>query len=180
MLPNNVVCAPPYSYKNQMPLTTDTNSFSEEVKSAPVSGNMDYPEGGLDALMQVMVCTKDIGWRSKARRLVIFSTDAGFHMAGDGKLAGIVEPNDELCHLDKSGTYTNSLHTDYPSIAQIDKIARQNNINVIFAITSKQGDTYKMLKNNIYGASYGTLTKDSSNIVDLVQAEYDVRFVFIS
>ena len=32
----------------------------------------------------------------------MLTTEAGFHMAGDGKLAGILQPNDELCHLDSN------------------------------------------------------------------------------
>ena len=56
-----------------------------EVKKAQVSGNLDAPEGGFDAIMQAIVCKNEIGWRDKARRLLVFSTDAGFHYAGDGK-----------------------------------------------------------------------------------------------
>lgn len=37
----------------------------------------------------------------------MLTTDAGFHMAGDGKLAGILEPNDEHCHMDNN-LYTKS------------------------------------------------------------------------
>ena len=73
------------------------------VKQAQVSGNLDAPEGGFDAIMQAIVCKNQIGWRDKARRLLVFSTDAGFHYAGDGKLGGIVKPNDGLCHLDSKG-----------------------------------------------------------------------------
>lgn len=56
------------------------------VKAASVSGNLDAPEGGFDAIMQAIVCNKEIGWRTQARRLLVFSTDAGFHYAGDGKV----------------------------------------------------------------------------------------------
>lgn len=35
------------------------------------------------------------------------------------QLAGIIEPNDCLCHLDEQGFYTYSLLQDYPSIAQV-------------------------------------------------------------
>jgi protocadherin alpha len=52
-----------------------------------VSGNVDGPEGGFDGLMQTMVCSDKIGWRSNAHRVLIFSTDSGFHMAGDGKVS---------------------------------------------------------------------------------------------
>lgn len=52
-----------------------------------MSGNLDAPEGGFDAIMQAIVCRDHIGWRGKARRLLVFSTDAGFHYAGDGKVS---------------------------------------------------------------------------------------------
>lgn len=51
-----------------------------------MSGNLDSPEGGLDAMMQAMVCTKEIGWRQNARHFIVFSTDANFHIAGDGRV----------------------------------------------------------------------------------------------
>lgn len=56
------------------------------VANADVSGNLDAPEGGFDAIMQAVVCKQEIGWRDQARRLLVFSTDAGFHYAGDGKV----------------------------------------------------------------------------------------------
>lgn len=67
-------CIPAYSYKNHMSLSEDEIKFSEEVKKAHVSGNLDSPEGGFDALMQVMTCLEEIGWRSQARRLIVFFT----------------------------------------------------------------------------------------------------------
>ena len=52
------------------------------------STNIDAPEGGFDALMQVMACEQKIGWREKGkvRRVVVFVTDATYHQAGDGKV----------------------------------------------------------------------------------------------
>ena len=57
------------------------------MSDAKVSGNLDAPEGGFDAIMQAIVCKEEISWRSNARRLLVFSTDAGFHYAGDGKVS---------------------------------------------------------------------------------------------
>jgi hypothetical protein len=39
--------------------------------------------------------------------------------AGDGKLGGIVTPNDGICHMDEKGVYTHSSIQDYPSVSQI-------------------------------------------------------------
>ena len=65
----------------------------------------------------------------QARKLLVFSTDAGFHYAGDGKLGGIVKPNDGVCHLDAKGTYTHSVLQDYPSVSHINH--KGGSINMI-------------------------------------------------
>ncbi|XP_043480175.1 integrin beta-PS-like [Leptopilina heterotoma] len=166
-------CTVPYGYRNQLFLTEDVSLFKTRVKQASISGNMDAPEGGLDAMLQAMVCTKDIGWRPKARHLMVFSTDDKYHIAGDGKLAGIVEPNDGLCHLDEDGYYTYSLLQDYPSIAQINKVAQENNINIIFAVPPDENITYYLLSKSIFGSSIGLLENDSTNVVALISNEYE-------
>lgn len=79
-------CAAPYGFKNHMKLDTDTSRFASEVEATRISGNLDAPEGGFDAIMQAVVCKREIGWRDKSRKLLVFSTDSGFHYAGDGKV----------------------------------------------------------------------------------------------
>jgi len=143
------------------------------VRNASVSGNLDAPEGGFDAIMQAIVCRNQIGWREKARRLLVFSTDAGFHYAGDGKLGGIVKPNDGLCHLDTKGTYTHSSLQDYPSISQINLKVKQNAINIIWAVTEEQINVYKRLTKHVEGSFAGKLSDDSSNVVELIREQYD-------
>ncbi|XP_014241511.1 integrin beta-PS isoform X2 [Cimex lectularius] len=166
-------CEAPYGYQNIMSLSMDTEEFAGQVQSASVSGNLDAPEGGFDAIMQAVVCREQIGWREKARRLLVFSTDAGFHYAGDGKLGGIVKPNDGQCHLDSRGYYTYSNEQDYPSVSQINLKVKQNAINVIFAVTSEQIGVYSRLRHHIEGSSAGVLSNDSSNVVELVKEQYD-------
>ncbi len=162
-------CVEPYGYQHHMTLTDNSTLFESEVRSAKVSGNLDSPEGGLDALMQVIVCEKEIGWRQASRKLIVFSTDAGFHFAGDGKLAGIIEPNDGICHLDKhTRRYTYGLLQDYPSIGEINYQISQNNVNLIFAVVKDQADLYKKLSEMIEGSFVGELDDESSNIVKLV------------
>ena len=66
------------------------------MNRAAVSGNLDAPEGGFDAIMQAIVCKDQIGWRNRARRLLVFSTDASFHYAGDGKVLAMVFSKNSL------------------------------------------------------------------------------------
>lgn len=165
-------CVAPYGFKNHMPLDIQTSLFKEQVAGAKVSGNLDAPEGGFDAIMQAVVCHKEIGWREKARRLLLFSTDSGFHYAGDGKLGGIVKPNDGQCHLER-GEYTQSVHQDYPSLSQINAKIQEHKVNIIFAVTADQISVYEKLGNQLEGCSSGRLENDSSNVVQLVREQYD-------
>ncbi|KAL7673671.1 hypothetical protein ACOME3_008523 [Neoechinorhynchus agilis] len=174
-------CIPAYSFKHHLSLTNDSEEFASQVEKTKVSRNIDEPEGGLDALMQVIVCEKIIGWRPNSRRLIVFSTDAGLHFAGDGKLAGIIEPNDEKCHLSRVYDqsfgrfvyeYTESTRQDYPSFGQIYAKLMEYNVNIIFAVTSRQVPLYTEIANFLEAAVVGELDDDSSNIVDLVAMNY--------
>lgn len=124
--------------------------------------------------MQAVVCKNHIGWRDGARRLLVFSTDAGFHYAGDGKLGGVIKPNDGECHM-QDNMYTHSTIQDYPSVAQINWKVKESSINMIFAVTAQQEHVYKRLSQHIEGSSCAKLEEDSSNVVELVKEEYNVR-----
>lgn len=49
-------CTSPFSYKNVLKLTSDGKRFNTLVGQQQISGNLDSPEGGFDAIMQVAVC----------------------------------------------------------------------------------------------------------------------------
>ncbi|XP_037386868.1 integrin beta-1-A-like isoform X1 [Pygocentrus nattereri] len=164
-------CTSPFSYKNVLKLTKNGAEFNKLVSKQQISGNLDSPEGGFDAIMQVAVCGEQIGWRN-VTRLLVFSTDAGFHFAGDGKLGGIVLPNDGKCHL-KDNMYTMSHYYDYPSIAHLVQKLSDNNIQTIFAVTEEFQSVYKELKNLIPKSAVGTLSSNSSNVIKLIIDAYN-------
>ncbi|XP_055521127.1 integrin beta-1-B-like [Leucoraja erinacea] len=169
--PNGEICTSPFSYKNVLPLTNDGSKFNDLVSNQTISGNLDSPEGGFDAIMQVAVCGEKIGWRN-VTRLLVFSTDAGFHFAGDGKLGGIVLPNDGKCHLNTNGLYTMSDYLDYPSIAHLVQKLSENNIQPIFAVTEDFKGVYKELHNLIPKSEVGVLSSNSSNVIKLILDAY--------
>uniref|UniRef100_A0A8D2DSG8 Integrin beta n=1 Tax=Sciurus vulgaris TaxID=55149 RepID=A0A8D2DSG8_SCIVU len=164
-------CTSPFSYINVLSLTDKGEIFNELVGKQRISGNLDSPEGGFDAIMQVAVCGSLIGWRN-VTRLLVFSTDAGFHFAGDGKLGGIVLPNDGQCHLEND-VYTMSHYYDYPSIAHLVQKLSENNIQTIFAVTEEFQPVYKELKNLIPKSAVGTLSANSSNVIQLIIDAYN-------
>uniref|UniRef100_A0A672JR49 Integrin beta n=1 Tax=Salarias fasciatus TaxID=181472 RepID=A0A672JR49_SALFA len=167
----NQNCTSPFSYKNVLKLTNKGDEFNRLVSQQQISGNLDSPEGGFDAIMQVAVCEEQIGWRN-VTRLLVFSTDAGFHFAGDGKLGGIVLPNDGKCHLENN-MYTMSHYYDYPSIAHLVQKLSDHNIQTIFAVTEEFQPVYKELKNLIPKSAVGTLSSNSSNVIKLIIDAYN-------
>lgn len=164
--------------------------------SAPLAGNVDEPEGSLDALLQAMVCRQRVGWRTNSRKIILMATDRDFHFAMDGKLAGILERNDGLCHLngtqDQSGYYTHSEILDYPSVSQISSVAQQNSFLLIFAVVSQYRSIWEamsklvpgmvdqqtklnivLISNRTSGSSVEILEEDSKNIVELITKRYE-------
>ncbi|GAB1605708.1 integrin beta pat-3-like [Argonauta hians] len=164
-------CAMTYDYRHVMKLSPDGRRFSRMVAGAEISGSNDIPEAGFDALMQSLVC-KQIGWRSKSRKLLLFIAGSSFHTAGSGKLLGIVKPNDEQCHLTGSGEYSLSKVLDYPSVSQIISKVNDKKVNIIFAVPTEQIDTYNSLSNFLLGSTVTTFKKDSSNILEVIKSNY--------
>lgn len=166
-------CPRPYSFQHQMNLAPDAKLFQQKVRQAPISGNIDNPEGGFDALLQVMVCHKKVGWRKNSRRVIIFTTDQSFHVAMDGKLGGLVQPNDGKCHLNETGFYTYSTKQDYPSVGHINYLAKKHSVNIIWAVTKEKIGLYNNLSRIVSGSSAGIMSNDSSNVVQLVKQQYE-------
>ena len=164
-----------FSFKNLSPLDEDTTKFGKAVSNTKISYNVDRPEASLEALLQVVVCENEIGWRNKkkARRIVILTTDATFHFAGDGLLGGFVLPNDGNCHLENNN-YTGWDKFDYPSLSQIRAIMAEHEIVPIFATTGNT-DLYDKVASffgQASGAVAARLNNDSSNVVPLIKDAY--------
>uniref|UniRef100_UPI0035902B50 integrin beta-3-like n=1 Tax=Myxine glutinosa TaxID=7769 RepID=UPI0035902B50 len=169
---SNRKCTPTFGFKNVLSLTDKVDHFNEQVQLQSLSRNRDSPEGGPDAILQVSVCTKEIGWRKDASHLLVFATDADSHFALDGRLAGLLKPNDGLCHLNAQNLYDGTDKQDYPSIAQLIEKLSFNNINIIFAVTNKYEEQYKKYEEIIPGSSVGTLNSDSTNVLQLIIKSY--------
>uniref|UniRef100_A0A8D0D1J5 Integrin beta n=1 Tax=Sander lucioperca TaxID=283035 RepID=A0A8D0D1J5_SANLU len=172
-------CQAAFGYRHVLSLTTSTEEFKNKVREQFISGNLDSPEGSLDAMMQAAVCGDKIGWRNSSTRLIVLTTDAGFHMAGDGKLAGILEPNDEQCHMENN-IYIKSSDMDYPSVGQLAVQLEKNHIQPIFAVNIIYLSflylilfIYKQLSQMIPKSEVGVLSSDSNNVVELIRNAYN-------
>ncbi|KAL2081214.1 hypothetical protein ACEWY4_023067 [Coilia grayii] len=166
-------CVPSFGFRHILSLTDKVDRFNEEVQKQMVSRNRDAPEGGFDAILQAAVCKKRIGWRKEAYHLLVFATDDVPHLALDGKLGGLVQPHDGMCHLDDKNEYDASTKMDYPSLALLGEKLAENNIFLIFAVTKRHAVLYKNLTALIPGTTVEILETDSKNIIQLIVAAYN-------
>ncbi|KAM9837621.1 integrin beta-4 [Aulostomus maculatus] len=166
---------PPFSFQNVIKLTSDLEFFTSELQKERISGNLDAPEGGFDAILQAAVCGDKIGWRPSSTHLLVFSTESAFHYEGDGAnvLAGILPRNDEQCHLDNKNKYTKDTMQDYPSVPTLVRVLGKNNIIPIFAVTNHSYTYYEKLKGYFPIAEVGLLQEDSSNILQVMEIAFE-------
>ena len=85
-------------------------------------------------LLFIFLKQDKIGWRPDASHLLVFTTDAKTHIALDGRLAGIVIPNDGHCHMDSNNFYeasTTLVKTGQDCISYGDNAIRTNRVTSI-------------------------------------------------
>lgn len=90
------------------------------------------------------------------------------------QLGGILEPHDGKCHLNEKGEYTHDTILDYPSVAQINSKVTEKSIAIIFAVAGGYLRDYERLTGLIQGSTAAELSANSSNVIELVNQEYDV------
>ncbi|KAL7829106.1 hypothetical protein SRHO_G00327400 [Serrasalmus rhombeus] len=166
---------PPFSFQHVITLTSNINTFRQILQKEKISGNLDAPEGGFDAILQAAVCQSQIGWRKDSTHLLVFSTESAFHYEADGVnvLAGVLNRNDEACHLNPTGSYTHATQQDYPSVPTLVRILMKHNIIPIFAITNHSLSYYEKLVHYFPIAELGVLTDDSSNILHIIKTAFE-------
>uniref|UniRef100_A0A3P8XDH8 Integrin beta n=1 Tax=Esox lucius TaxID=8010 RepID=A0A3P8XDH8_ESOLU len=165
-----VKCRPAHGFHHVLSMTANMSEFTRVIKRQRISGNMDTPEGGLDAMLQATVCQDVVGWRREAKRLLLLMTDQPSHLALDGRLAGIVRPHDGLCHMENN-VYTESTSMDHPSLGQLAEKLLENHIYSLFAVEQQQYQWYEELIRLIPGSN---LLFQTPNLIDLVVDAYTV------
>lgn len=182
-------------FKNWLSLT-DANSRNMETIKKQIGSlrdqalaNNDAEEAGLEAMVQVATCKQEIGWNDISKHIVVYSSDATMHLAGDARLAGINKPNDLQCHLKSGGKqsidqldkthheYTEGLNQDYPSVYDVKNLVNKANIQTIFALTAKNkipdwiNDFYKSIT-KIWGEENKVVSTNNEKLSDLLVQTY--------
>ena len=173
----------PFGYEHIVSLTNSSDLFNSILQDIEISTNVDNPEGTLDAMLQAVVCDDVIEWREDSRKILLVMTDDVLHTAGDGSLAGIVKPNDGLCHTEYNERinrtlYKASLLQDYPSMELVKMALTSNDIVPVFAVP--RGRIHQELTFALYNESVSPLLNgftvplesDSSNLTSILFEAY--------
>ncbi|XP_065188678.1 integrin beta-1-like [Sycon ciliatum] len=167
-------CKKPYLLHHAVALTGNGSKFVAAISDDVVSGNFDYPEGMLDAMVQVAVCREQVGWRKDSRRLLLVASNDVSKVSGRGRIQfGLTKPNSGSCHLDSDGVYL-GLETDYPSISFSHHILKTENIlPVIFSANSSVLVTgwYQTLVKMLPDLKPRITTLEGPNVLELIEGE---------
>lgn len=174
-------CQPAYGFRHIMTLTDDSAEFKRVLSEQIISGNLDGPEGGLDAILQAAVCENIIGWREKSLRMLMHISDNLIHVAGDGSLANVVHPAVLECNLQQNGSYHyyNGTHVyDYPSLSVIRELLSEKLITLVFGVVynpERELDVVSIiedLSSSLPRSIVQVLSNSSDNISQVIESAY--------
>ncbi|MDJ0693460.1 PEP-CTERM sorting domain-containing protein [Mastigocoleus sp. MO_188.B34] len=152
-----------FVYKTDLGLTSDVTKLQTTINNLFATGGNDFPESQLEALLQTAVRGEsEIGFREDAFKVVVLSTDARFHKAGDYPSA---PANNGDAILDGSTPGTGE---DYPAIEQVKQKLEDANIIPIFAVTKDVRSDYENLVDTFGFGSVVDLSSDSSNLINAI------------
>jgi hypothetical protein len=182
-------CNPTISFRHTTNFSQlEGDQLTEVLENISIHLNVDGLEGGMDGLVQVLTCSEQVGWREESLRMLLYMSNAAFHLAGDGKVGAILDPNPGECLLrtvtEEGMTfneYSDDTRYDYPSVYQLGELARTSETNIVFAVTSEDAndpnalsEVYQDLADKI--TPFGrvvALETNSSNLISVIQEAYN-------
>ncbi|MEH2284393.1 MAG: hypothetical protein V7K90_24235 [Nostoc sp.] len=153
-----------YIYKAEIALTNDVTTVKKNILNLSASGGNDEPESQLDALLYAALDSgTGLGYRVGSFRVIILSTDAPYHVAGNRKSTS---PSDTIPN--NGDSKINPLE-DYPTIQQIKTALEKNNIIPIFLATAEDVASYEGLVTQLGRGRVLTLGSQSENVADAIK-----------
>lgn len=152
-----------YLYQTHLAISADNTAVTSAISAMATRNGSDAPEGQLEALLQVALREAEIGWRTGTMRVVMLSTDAAFHQAGDFASA---PANNLDTVLDGTPPGTGE---DYPFVAEVAAALLAANIFPVFSVTAAVRPVYEALVAEMGFGAVITLTSNSTNFSDAVR-----------
>ncbi|NEQ96427.1 MAG: hypothetical protein F6K30_06840 [Cyanothece sp. SIO2G6] len=157
-----------FVYTTDLSLTDSADDVLAALNGLSTSSGADVPEAQLEALLQVALRGEELGYRDDSTRFVLLSTDAPFHVAGDGLFGfpPITLPNNGDAIVDPD--------EDYPSFDLLRTVLEENNVVPIFAVTPDVTTDYENLVDILGRGAVVNLTEDSTNLTDATRLGFAV------
>lgn len=153
-----------HEYMTQLGLTDDFDAWKTALDAMSIGSGADGPEAQLTGLMQVALRASDVGWSSDALKVVVLTTDAAPHEAGDYDEVKANDGDDITDGPDNDGT-----GEDYPSLDQVKDALLSTGVIPIFAVTSGVVSTYQAIVDELGFGTVVELSSDSSDIIDAIE-----------
>jgi Ca2+-binding RTX toxin-like protein len=152
-----------HEYMTQHGLTGDYAAWKAAVDAMTIGYGNDGPESQMTGLLQVALRGAEMGWSADALKVVVLTTDAEPHLAGDHP----VTPNDGDDVTDGPGD--DGTGEDYPTLDQVKAALLEAGIIPIFAVTSGVVADYQAIVDYFGFGTVVTLSSDSSDIIDAIE-----------
>lgn len=153
-----------HEYETESALTTDYDAWLAALNSLSTGSGGDYEESQMTALLQVALRTEEIGWSDDSLKVVVLTSDATPHFAGDHPV-GANDGDDVTDGPGDDGT-----GEDYPSLEQVKSALLAAGIIPVFAVTSGVKSDYEGIVDEF---GFGAVVQLSSNSSDLIEAIED-------
>ena len=150
-----------YVYQTHLAISSNNDAVIAAVNALSTRSGADGNEAQLEGLMHVALRQGEVGYRADTMRIVMLSTDAGFHQAGDFASA---PANNGDAILDGGG-----IGEDYPSIAQTAAALVASGVFPVFSVTLDQKAVYENLVAELGTGAVVVLSSNSSDFSDAVR-----------
>ncbi|XP_075243255.1 integrin beta-5-like isoform X2 [Convolutriloba macropyga] len=162
-------CAIPDVFRHQHKLTNISGEeFAIKLKDVKFAATIDDTEATLEAMMQVVVCPKIIGWRQNSKRILLVSTESIAHFSGDGAFSGLLTKHDGECHLTEEGIYTAGDKFDFPTLETLFYKLKDSRIQTVFAIPEHRKKYYEEIVRVLPMSIVAVMAEDSKDLVEVV------------
>ena len=152
-----------YVYQTHLGISSDNASVISAINALGTRSGADAEEAQLEGLLQTALRLGELGYRTGSTKVVMLSTDAGYHEAGDFAAAGA---NNLDAVLDGTPPGTGE---DYPTVDALRAALVAADIFPVFSVTAAVRPTYEGLVAQLGFGAVVTMTSNSTNFSDAVR-----------
>ena len=153
-----------YTFRNFQTLTDTPAKIASAFGQMRVMDGGDRPEAQMEALLEVALRARELGFRPDRPGFVVLTTDAPPHLAGawsdaPGQEDGVADGDPE--------------NEDYPSLTQVKAALDASGLRVVFAVTTSMRSVYRRIAEELGSGVVVDLARDSGNLLEATRQGID-------